>query len=153
MTPIIHNLFILFLLLCGSGYYLSIFSILFMTWGECFDCGAYNQWIMASVTSGITCIQIIVGTYLICELYENWISRYNREVYVNNGYMLVILNVMLVSLNLYTILSIPNHCHFELDNLFNILLYMNIAMEVILVLFVLIYMMKIHHYNQSETLL
>ena len=154
MIQCFYKLCFIFILVCLSLYYLTIFTILFMTFGECVDCKAYREWIMTCISSGINCIQIIVGPYLICEnSCSDLISIYNQQKHINRGYLLLILNTILVGVNVYTILSIPTNCTFEVDNLFIILLFINIVVEIMLALIVIVFISKIYNYNQTETLL
>ena len=153
MNLLCYRLYIITLFFISSIYYTSLFSILLMTWGECVDCDAYDTWILTSISGAITCSQILIGVYILFDHGpSNLVSIYDSRKYIRRSYLMAIINVALIGLNIYNLFVVQNKCPFELDNMFCVLLFINIAMGVIFVLFFLSIVVYYKYYNTEPLL-
>lgn len=148
-----YRICILALLLISGLYYTTLFSILLMTWSECVECDAYIAWILTSISGAITCSQILIGAYL---LFDNGPSRlvssYDSHKYIKRSYLMTIMNFALIGLNIYHLWVIPKKCQFELDNMFCVLLFINLAMGFLFVSFFLSIVFYYKYYNTEPLL-
>lgn len=153
MIPLFYRIYILCLLFICSVYYTALFSILLMTWGECVDCDAYDIWILASISGAMTCSQIMVGVYILFDHGpSNLVSIYDSHKYITRSYFMAVINVALIGLNIYNLLIVHNKCQFELDNMFCVLLFINVAMGILFVSFFLSIVFYYKYYNTEPLL-